>query len=74
MAEVGGALGADRVVHGSLGRVGESLVVNLSALDPRRGAAAASVTERLRGAGEEAFLDALPAVADTLLRDPAPAR
>jgi hypothetical protein len=74
MAEVGGALGADRVVHGSLGRVGESLVVNLSALDPRRGAAAASVTERLRGAREEAFLDALPAVADTLLRDPAPAR
>ncbi len=74
MAEIGGALGADRVVHGSLGRVGESLVVNLSALDPRRGKAAASVSERLRGAGDEAFLDVLPAVADALLGEGAPAR
>jgi hypothetical protein len=69
MAEIGGALGADRVVHGSVGRVGESLVVNLSALDPRRAVAAASVSERLRGGGEEAFLDVLPSVADALLAD-----
>lgn len=69
MAEIGGALGADRVVHGSLGRVGESLVVNLSALDPKRGRAAASVSERLRGAGEEAFLDALPRIAEALLAE-----
>lgn len=73
VAEIAGALGADRVVHGSLGRVGESLVVNLSALDPRRGTAAASVSERLRGGGEEAFLDVLPTIADSLLADaPAP--
>lgn len=70
LAEIGGALGADRVVHGSLGRVGGSLVVNLSALDPRRAAAAASVSERLRGGGEEAFLDALPGLADALLAEP----
>jgi hypothetical protein len=73
MAEIGGALGADRVVHGSVGRIGESLVVNLSALDPKRAAAAAALTERLRGGGEEeAFLDALPSVADALLADGAP--
>jgi len=71
MAEIGGALGADRVVHGSLGRVGASLIVNLSALDPKRGSAAASVSERLRGAEDEAFLDALPAVADALLSEAA---
>jgi hypothetical protein len=71
MAEIGGSLGADRVVHGSLGRVGESLVVNVSALDPKRAAAAASVSERLRGGGEEAFLDVLPSVADALLAEPA---
>lgn len=70
MAEIGGALGADRVVHGSLGRVGGSLVVNLSALDPRRATAAASVSERLRGAQDEAFLDALPSLADALLAEP----
>jgi hypothetical protein len=72
MAEIGGALGADRVVHGSLGRVGASLVVNLSALDARRASAAASVSERLRGAGEEAFLDVLPTLADALLADAPP--
>jgi hypothetical protein len=71
MAELGGALGADRVVHGSLGRVGESLVVNLSALDPRRARAAASASERLRGAGDEALLDVLPALVDALLAEPA---
>lgn len=71
MAEIGGALGADRVVHGSLGRVGGSLVVNLSTLDARRGTATGSVSERLRGAEDEAFLDALPAIADALLAEPA---
>lgn len=70
MAEIGGALGADRVIHGSLGRVGGSLVVNLSALDARKASAAASVSERLRGAADEAFLDALPAIADALLAEP----
>lgn len=70
IAELGGALGADRVVHGSIGRVGGSLVVNLSALDPRRAATLASVSERLRGGGEEAFLDVLPALADGLLAEP----
>jgi hypothetical protein len=74
LAEIGGALGADRVVHGSLGKVGESLVVNLSALDPRRASAPASVSERLRGNREEAFLDALPGMASVLLTDEAPSR
>jgi hypothetical protein len=69
-AELGGALGADRIVHGSIGRVGDSLLVNLSALDPRRGTTIASESERLRGAREEAFLDVLPAVADALLAEP----
>jgi TolB-like protein len=71
MAEIGGALGADRVVHGSLGRVGGSLVVNLSALDARRSTVLASVSQRLRGGEDEAFLDALPAIADALLAAPA---
>jgi len=70
MAEIGGALGADRVIHGSLGRVGASLVVNFSALDAKKGDAVASVSERLRGAEDEAFLDALPAIADALLAEP----
>lgn len=67
LAELGGALGADRIVHGSLGRVGDSLVVNLATLDPKKAVTAASVSERLRGQGAEPFLDALPRLADALL-------
>jgi hypothetical protein len=74
MAQIGGALGADRVVHGSVGRVGSSLVVNLSSLEARKATQAASVSERLRGAGDEAFLDALPGMVARLLAEPAPAR
>lgn len=71
MAEIGGALGADRVVHGSLGRVGGSLMVNLSALDARRGSPIASVSQRLKGGADEAFLDALPSIADAILAEAA---
>jgi hypothetical protein len=70
IAEVGGALGADRVVHGSIGRVGTSLLVNLTSLDPRKASQAASVSERLRGASDEAFLDALPRIVDGLIAEP----
>jgi hypothetical protein len=71
LAEIGGALGADRVIHGSVGRMGASLLVNITSLDARKARSAASVSERLR-AGDEAFLDALPAMVDRLLAEPAP--
>jgi hypothetical protein len=74
LAELGGALGADRVVHGSVGRVGSSLVVTITSLDAPRSRTVASVSERLKGAGDEAFLDALPAMVEKLLAEPAPAR
>jgi hypothetical protein len=70
IAEVGGALGVDRVVHGSIGRVGSSLLVNISSLDPKKAAHAASVSERLKGATDEGFLDALPRIVDDLLTEP----
>jgi hypothetical protein len=73
LAELGGAMGADRVVHGSVGRVGSSLVITISTLDAPRSRTVASVSERLKGAGDEAFLDALPAMVDTLLAEPRPA-
>jgi len=69
IAEVGGALGVDRIVHGSIGRVGTSLLVNLSSLDPRKASHAASVSERLKGATDEGFLDALPRIVDELLAE-----
>ena len=72
LAEVGGALGADRVIHGTVGRMGGSLLVNIASLDARKARGAASVSERLQ-AGDEAFLDALPAMVDRLLAEPPPA-
>lgn len=69
LAEIGGALGVDRIVHGSVGRVGGSLVVNLASVDARRGTPVASVSERLQSASDEAFLDALPRMGDALLRE-----
>jgi len=73
IAELGGALGADRVIRGSVGRVGDSLVVNIASLDPKRASQAASVSRRLKGAGDEALLDALPVLVEALLAEP-PAR
>ncbi len=70
LAELGGSLGADRVVHGSVGRVGSSLVITISTLDTPRARTVASVSERFKGAGDEAFLDALPAMVDQLLTEP----
>lgn len=71
---VGAELDADRIVHGSLGRMGESLVVNLSAVDPRRGDTPGSASRRLRGETDEGLLDALPVLADALLVSGARAR
>jgi hypothetical protein len=72
LAEIGGALGADRVIHGTVGRLGNSLLVNIASLDAKKARSAASVSERLK-ARDEAFLDALPAMVDRLLAEPAPA-
>lgn len=77
LTEIAGALGVDRVVHGSVGRVGGSLVVNLTSIDPRSGRPVASVSERLKSGGDEAFLDALPSLTYQLLVEglaPAPTK
>lgn len=65
-AQVGGAAGVDRIVHGSIGRVGQSLVMTLTAVDPAEARVVASVTER---ADDEALLDVLPSMVDRLVRE-----
>jgi hypothetical protein len=72
LAEIGGALGVDRIVHGTLGRVGGSLVVYLSSLDPKKARTTASVSERLKSPSDEVFLDALPRMATQLMAEPVP--
>lgn len=74
LTEIGGALGVDRLVHGSIGRVGESLVVTLTSIDPQSSRAMSSVSERLKGTSDEIFLDALPSMAHQLMLEAAGAQ
>lgn len=67
LSEIAGALGVDRIVHGSVGRVGSSLVVYLTLVDRKRGTAVGSVSERLKSSSDEAFFDALPSIVSRLL-------
>ena len=62
-------MGADRLISGNLGRIGGSLVVYLTSVDPKRARVVATVSERLTRASDEAFLDALPGFVDQLLAE-----
>lgn len=67
LTELGGALGVDRVVHGSVGRIGASFVVNLALVDPAVGRAVGSVNERRTSEANDVFFDLLPELVAGLL-------
>jgi len=71
VAELAGAIAADRIVRSSVTRLGASLVVTLTAIDTRTGLATHAFTERLRDAQDESLLDAVPALVERLVREPA---
>ncbi|MEW5852539.1 MAG: hypothetical protein AB2A00_27380, partial [Myxococcota bacterium] len=63
LAELGGALDADEVLYGSVGRLGrEELVLSVTRIDPRNANALAGESERLSGANADATLDSVPRV------------
>jgi hypothetical protein len=70
-AEIGGALGVERVVSGDLSRLGESWLFHLKLLDPGKAQVLASSDRRLRGGTIDDVLDALPAMVGELF-PPAP--
>lgn len=73
MAELADALGAERMIHGTVGRVGGELVIEVSSVDTAHARTVAQVSERVRSEG--ALFDALPAIANQLLAEPlAPAQ
>lgn len=57
LAEIGGALGAGRIVYGSVARVGETLTFSAQLLDVKRAAVLVRFHQKLPGAGEQALLD-----------------
>jgi hypothetical protein len=65
-AELGGALGVERVVSGDLSRLGESWLLHLKLLDPGKAQVLATSDRRLRGGTIDDVLDALPAMVGEL--------
>jgi TolB-like protein len=67
MAELGGALGAEYIVRGDVGRVGKVLKVHLVMSDAQKGVSAATVSELIKSEANEAFFDKVPKFVDQLL-------
>lgn len=65
--ELGGALGVDRLVVGSVALVGVSFLVHLKLVDAKTAATLAQTDRRLRGGSLDDVLDALPKVVGELL-------
>src|SRR5207248_2290113 len=61
LVEIGGSLGVDRVVSGSLGKLGHSLVFNVQLINIRSGVVERRFSNRIKGDSEEGFLDAVEA-------------
>ena len=73
LSEIAGAMGADRLVSGSLGQLGASTVLSLTSLDARKAVPVSSVYETLDQGGAEALLKAMPGYAKRLADEAAPA-
>ena len=65
---IGGALGVDKIVLGSIGKVGTSYVFNLKLLNMKTAEAKVEnvYSKRVKGGTEEDFLDAIPEAMRTL--------
>lgn len=66
MAELGGALGAERLLVGDVARVGESLLVHLRLLEVAKVNVVAQADRRFRKGTLDDVLDAIPAMAGEL--------
>ena len=73
MTELAGALNAELVVAGSIGRVGNSYLLTLALFRARETKVVARASERFKNLDEEKLLDRLPSVVKSLMdagRDP----
>ncbi len=72
IAEIGNALGADRIVQGSVARVGESWLVFLKCFDLKRVVTRGQSDRRFRGGKVDDVLDVLPAMVQEILAGEGP--
>ncbi len=71
LTEIGGALGAELMVSGSVARIGESALLTVQLFDTRRAVVLKRHQERRKGA-DDAFLDAVEPAVSALLGTEAP--
>lgn len=69
VAELSGALGVDLLITGSVGRLGEALVMTLRLVDARNGSLKATRSVTLRKADESELIDAVRPALALLLRE-----
>lgn len=72
MAELGGALGTDRLVAGDLAKLGESFLLHLRVVDVKKVRVVAQADRRLRGGTIDDVLDVLPAMVAEIFAPGAP--
>ncbi|MGC4119562.1 MAG: hypothetical protein QM765_34325 [Myxococcales bacterium] len=72
LAEVGGALGVDKLVTGTLGKLGNSAVLSVQLLDAKKSVVDRRFSARAKSASSEAFLDILGPVVEGLFGDSPP--
>jgi hypothetical protein len=73
MAELGGALGADRLLSGDMAKLGESFLLHLRVVDVKKVRVAAQADRRLRGRTIDDVLDVLPKMVGELFPATPPA-
>jgi hypothetical protein len=66
IAEIGGALGVDRMVTGDMARLGQSWLVHLKVLDVAKARVITQADRRIKGGTIDDVLDALPSLAEEL--------
>ena len=66
MAELGGALGVDRLVTGNINKVGETWLFNLKLADVKKARVVAQADRRLRKAAIDDLLEQIPAMVTEL--------
>src|SRR5262245_11589653 len=67
IAEIGGALGVDRIVSGSVSKLGESWLLFLKLIDVKRVTTRAQADRRLKKANVDDVLDVIPTMVKELL-------
>jgi len=73
LAEIAGALQAQELVYGTLGKLGEDeLVLTLTRVEPGTARALGGESERLSGKNSDAMLDGVPRVLQRLYKDYVP--